>query len=740
MEQVTGLLTPTARTHPVAEPRLLVESESRYRVFLENLADLVFFRTVPKVAISSPPGVFWRDVFVHSPISWWSFIESMLWHLVAGVAVWAVSAGGTLPKPASYKQAYSKSSLYYYPPSRTFSARTSSGPRPVPSRARHESPRQAAMRVAREQRRASSTVAAPDAGVAGHSRTPNLAASKPAMPSAPLSATGQAKLTLPSDWTSVVAPPPDLSHAAGRRGGLAQASVVEPPPDVSGVSGGRALNGPAGGVIEPPPSAQDSLRGNRSPFGDGRASELSGGSQVVPPPPSVQGADSGGLGLMSSLAGAGGSVVPPPPSVVGEGRGGSGRLGSLAGGGSQVVPPPPSIQGAGHGGAGRLSSLSGGELPVVPPPPSVQGMGNGGGGRGVASLASGGSPIVPPPPSVQGTGHGAGGRIGELGGGGSSVVPPPPSMQGTGQGGGGRLGSLAGGGLPVPPPPSLQGAHAGGGGTGGSGRGLGAMAGGSQVVPPPPSFQGAVNGGPGQGGNGRGLGSLAGASQVVPPPPAVQVAGNGSGGRGIGSVGGGDGVVPPPPSVGSPGGIGSGRPGSLGGAGTEAGAPPSGSGSGMYSGSTGPLAPMDALPTDAPATGQPAVVPQNAGGEDVPLRLVSIAMPTPGSSFFSNYEVYIAERRVRKGTTELIKLVYVFLPYQKRLSEYVQNNAKVYTLRVLRDPSCDESLMQMTWSEADQASGDASNHDVFAASDKNSKLPCYRTTAEDYQRALDRAR
>jgi len=149
---------------------------------------------------------------------------------------------------------------------------------------------------------------------------------------------------------------------------------------------------------------------------------------------------------------------------------------------------------------------------------------------------------------------------------------------------------------------------------------------------------------------------------------------------------------------------------------------------------------MDALPTDAPTTGQPAMVPQETPGEDVPLRLVSMAMPTPGSSFFSNYEVYIAERRVRKGTTELIKLVYVFLPYQKRLSEYVQSNAKVYTLRVLRDPSCDESLMQMTWSEADQPAGDSGNHDVFAASDKNSKLPCYRTTAEDYQRALDRGR
>jgi hypothetical protein len=232
---------------------------------------------------------------------------------------------------------------------------------------------------------------------------------------------------------------------------------------------------------------------------------------------------------------------------------------------------------------------------------------------------------------------------------------------------------------------------------------------------------------------------------VAPPPPSVQVAGNGGGGRGLGSLGGGDGVVPPPPTMRGTGGNGSGRMGSLGGAGTEAAAPPSGSGagagagSGLYSGSTGPLAPMDALPTDAPNTGQSAV-PQETPGEDVPLRLVSLAMPTAGSSFFSNYEVYIAERRVRKGTTELIKLVYVFLPYQKRLSEYVQNNARVYTLRVLRDPSCDESLMQMTWSEADQAASDAGNHDLLSTSDKNSKLPCYRTTAEDYQRALERGR
>src|SRR5882762_1374561 len=224
MEQATGLLTPNASTYPVAEPCLLVESEARHRVFLQNLADLVFFRTVTQVPSTSPPGIFWRDVFVHSRISWWSFVESMLWHTVAAVAVWALSAGGTLPRPAQQRPSYSKSSLYYYPPSHSFSARTSSSPRAAPSRARPESAHQTAMQVAREQRRDQNTVAPPDAKLTGHARAPNLGAPNPAMPTAPLSATGRARLTLPSDWASVVAPPPDLSRVRSRRDGLSQAS------------------------------------------------------------------------------------------------------------------------------------------------------------------------------------------------------------------------------------------------------------------------------------------------------------------------------------------------------------------------------------------------------------------------------------------------------------------------------------------------------------------------------------
>ena len=131
---------------------------------------------------------------------------------------------------------------------------------------------------------------------------------------------------------------------------------------------------------------------------------------------------------------------------------------------------------------------------------------------------------------------------------------------------------------------------------------------------------------------------------------------------------------------------------------------------------------------------------REAGTEEMPLRLIGLAMALPNSSYFSNYEVYIAERRLRKDLTELVKLVYVYLPYQRRLSDYGVDNSKVYRLLVSRDRTCDESLMQMTWPEADphpdvQNSADAPG---LTANDKKGMLPCYRTTADDYRKAISR--
>ena len=124
----------------------------------------------------------------------------------------------------------------------------------------------------------------------------------------------------------------------------------------------------------------------------------------------------------------------------------------------------------------------------------------------------------------------------------------------------------------------------------------------------------------------------------------------------------------------------------------------------------------------------------------MPLRLIGLAMALPSSSYFSNYEVYIAERRLRKNLTELVKLVYVYLPYQRRLSEYGVDNSKVYKLLVSRDRTCDESLMQMTWPENDPHPDvqNAADSPALSAEDKKSMLPCYRTTADDYRKAMSR--
>jgi hypothetical protein len=124
----------------------------------------------------------------------------------------------------------------------------------------------------------------------------------------------------------------------------------------------------------------------------------------------------------------------------------------------------------------------------------------------------------------------------------------------------------------------------------------------------------------------------------------------------------------------------------------------------------------------------------------MPLRLIGMAIALPTSSYFSNYEVFIAERRISKGLAQFIKLVYVSLPYQRRLSEYGVDNTKVVKLLVSRDRTCDESLLQMTWPENDPHPDAHNSADSPALSreDRNSMLPCYRTTADDYRKAISK--
>jgi len=132
---------------------------------------------------------------------------------------------------------------------------------------------------------------------------------------------------------------------------------------------------------------------------------------------------------------------------------------------------------------------------------------------------------------------------------------------------------------------------------------------------------------------------------------------------------------------------------------------------------------------------------RDAVTEELPIRIIGQALALPNSSYFSNYEVFIAEKRRANGKTQLIKLVYVSLPYQRKLSEYGVNSAKIYKLRVTRDSSCDETLLEITWPQADPSHPDAANPigpPSLGPHDANTTLPCYRTTADDYRKALSK--
>jgi hypothetical protein len=201
-------------------------------------------------------------------------------------------------------------------------------------------------------------------------------------------------------------------------------------------------------------------------------------------------------------------------------------------------------------------------------------------------------------------------------------------------------------------------------------------------------------------------------TSAVPPPPAMQASGTLANGRASPMSGSGSQVAPPGPPV---------------------------QGAG-YTGTATQQMAMAIRPEAASPKLPMNENPRGAVTEELPIRVIGLVLALPSSSYFSNYEVFIAERRISKVASQLIKLVYVSLPYQRRLSEYGLNNSRVFRLRVRRDRSCDESLLQMTWPENDPHPGSqyANDSPGLSTSDRNEMLPCYCTTADDYRRAISR--
>jgi hypothetical protein len=478
------------------------------------------------------------------------------------------------------------------------------------------------------------------------------------------------------------------SEHAGSNQRQAQKPAMTVPPDlISSKPGGLRL--PASHA--PAPMMPLSATAN-SPM-----SVPAGPTWVVAPPPDSSLPTARGSGLLQATA------VAPAPEMVGV----SSRRGVAAAvPRAAIIAPPPSVSGSMR----RAGDSNIGESAVVKPAPQLPMSAQ----STISALISGvlgglGSAVVPPPPSVQSAGSLAGGRASLLAGSGQQVVPPAPSLPGAGN----LAGSARGGGMSrtglqvVPPAPSVQtGDHAAGNGR------VGSFSTGLQAVPPAPSLQGGAGSGSGR------AGSLSGGLQPVPPAPSVQGDRQGDGG-----------------------GNGSGRVNSLSDGSGLQGMPPSAQGAGLGPGNSAGTGGA-AAETDQAESASPGAAAHEPPTIEIPLRLIAPVLALPGSSYFSNYEVFIAESKLAKGQLQLIKLVYVSLPYQQRLSEYGPSNWTVPKLRVTRDQSCDESLMQMTWPETDPrpASQPSADSPALSSEDRNEKLPCYRTTADDYRRALSRNR
>jgi hypothetical protein len=131
--------------------------------------------------------------------------------------------------------------------------------------------------------------------------------------------------------------------------------------------------------------------------------------------------------------------------------------------------------------------------------------------------------------------------------------------------------------------------------------------------------------------------------------------------------------------------------------------------------------------------------PGDRSTRELPMRMISLALALPSSSFFSNYEVFIAERRVGKDTSQLIKLVYESRPNQRRISEYDLAVAKIYRLRVTRDVTCDETALQMA-GDRYQELRVSTRKQGLKLPEEDGILPCYRSTVDDYQKALARGK
>ncbi|HEY7617351.1 MAG TPA: hypothetical protein VH744_11145, partial [Terriglobales bacterium] len=406
MDDGLGLLNFAVNPHlksPVP-PRFLLELEPAYRVFFRNLADLLLFRRSPRVIVTSQPAPFWQDVFVATRTPLWPFLESILWHVFVAAVLWTLAQGWALRTQSVPRLVFNRSDVIYYTPAEYLQPiDTGSAPARVPQKGDPEFARQPIISVPPEaDNRTQTIITPPDVRLTHDVPLPNIVAWNSATPAVPLAATTRSQLTVPSVATPVIAPPPDLGQLSDRRSrNGAGETAVEPPPEVIAASSRRPVGAPEPSVIEPPPEVQNTIR---------KLGEVNiGHAEVVPPAPQLPMGEQRAVSTLAqaTMGNAGTQVVPPPPAMQGTSSGGRRGTRELAGAGTQVVPPPPSVSGTtASSGDRRLIAL--GIHPTAGPPPAEVA----GNRRGVFAATPEGRAGAPGTPDITAdpSGAGRGGR------------------------------------------------------------------------------------------------------------------------------------------------------------------------------------------------------------------------------------------------------------------------------------------------------------------------------------------
>jgi TonB family protein len=364
---------------PVPVPRFLVELPSRPRAFFGNLGALLSSSRQKSLALlSSPPGDFWPDVFVKRRLPWGGFLQSIVYHGLAGVALLSLGNLLAMQPRVVATPTFDHSQVVYYSPSEYLppldTREASSDP---PRKADPELAPQPIISVPREaDNRSQTLVSPPNVKLNRDVAMPNMVAwtdeSKPRLyiPDAPLTPAADIARMAPALDSSVVAPAPDAAHLNHLRNSPAlQNSVVAPPPDVH-----------ASNAAAPYPGLQPDL---------------------IAPPPTVDRASPRRLGALSIAPSA---VIAPAPllPVAAQRSMGGGRVPGVA---TQVVAPPPSVAGGSSGSfasRGRVIALS--MNPAVGAPPEAPA----GNRRGTfAAGPNGNAGASGTPGSAAGTGSGS---------------------------------------------------------------------------------------------------------------------------------------------------------------------------------------------------------------------------------------------------------------------------------------------------------------------------------------------